>query len=799
MRWFLHRLVDSLRHGGNQSNRSVGTKLPRSLGTKLVIERLEDRLVPSAGAQEEYMLELVNRMRTNPAAELPLLLNSNDANVNSALAYFNVNKQVLGQQWATLTPAPPLAWSDALYSSALAHSQLMLQYDQQQHQFAGEPDPGTRMANAGYATVGTFAWGENIFAYSDSVFFGHAGLAIDWGPTSTGIQNPPGHRENIMSADFQQVGIGIVTAPAGKQTGPLLITQDFAGPAAGTGGPFLLGAMFNDSNQNGFYDPGEGLAGVTITITGANGTFSTTTSAAGGYQIQLPVGSYTVTASGGGLAAPLSEAATIGSNNVMINFSPTGVTTSAPPPVPTLTGPVGSTMNTMPAITWTASTGSARYDLWANDVTAGTSQIIRQQNLTTTSFTPTTPLPAGHQYQAWVEAFDSNGNTAGWSQGWSFTVVAPAPPTLTAPVGSTLANMPTITWTTSTGATRYDLWVDDASAGISQVIRQQNLTTTSYTPVTPLTVGHVYHAWVEAFTSSGQGSGWSQLFSFTVIAPAPPTLTAPLGATVNTTPPITWTSSTGAVLYDLWVDDATAGVSQLIRQPSLTSTSFTPTTPLSVGHLYKAWVEAFDSNGNTGGWSQVLTFAVVAPAPPTLTAPSGSTTSTTPTITWTASAGAVLYDLWVNDATAGISQVIRQQNLTTTSYTPTTPLIVGHRYNAWVEAFNSGGQSGGWSQLLTFAVEPSPPPTLIGPIGSIASTMPTFTWTASTGSARYDLWVNDATIGTAQVIRQQNLTTTSYTPTLGLTAGHQYQAWIEAFTSNNQTSGWSAVLAFTIV
>jgi len=44
---------------------------------------MEERLTPSAGVQEQYMLALINRFRQNPAGELALILNANDANVNT--------------------------------------------------------------------------------------------------------------------------------------------------------------------------------------------------------------------------------------------------------------------------------------------------------------------------------------------------------------------------------------------------------------------------------------------------------------------------------------------------------------------------------------------------------------------------------------------------------------------------------------------------------------------------------------------------------------------------------------------
>jgi uncharacterized protein YkwD len=279
------------------------------------VEALEDRTLLDAGVQEEYALELLNRMRTNPAAELPLLLNSNNSQVQFALSFFNVNRQVLAQQWATLTPAPPLAWNNILAGTALAHSQLMSQDDQQSHQLPGEPSPGQRIQNAGYNYS---SWGENVYAYASDIFDAHAGFAIDWGGTPTGIQSPPGHRENIMNAAFRDVGIGLANGLPGHQTGPLLITEDLGDPVS-TSNPFVVGAVFADANGDGFYNPGEGLAGVNVSVTGPSGTFTTTTSAAGGYQLQLPAGSYTATFSGSGLAAPIVKAVSVATDNVWLD------------------------------------------------------------------------------------------------------------------------------------------------------------------------------------------------------------------------------------------------------------------------------------------------------------------------------------------------------------------------------------------------------------------------------------------------------------------------------------------------
>jgi uncharacterized protein YkwD len=346
------------------TRRSTSSGRPRRT-LRPALEQLEDRLTPAAGLREQYMLELVNRMRMNPATELPRLLNSGDPDIASALASFNVDKNVLAQQWATLTPAAPLAWNDTLANVALTHSQGMLQFDQQTHTLPGEQPLDTRLANAGFLTpLPNVAWsyntGENIAAFAKNVFQGHASLAIDWASGPSGMRSPPEHRINLMNPQFQEIGIGMVDATAGKQTGPLLITQDFSF-RSWLGRPFLLGVVYKDTNADGLYGMGEGLGGASVNVSGAGGTFTTTTTAAGGYQLQLPAGTYTVTVSGAGLASPLTQTVTIGSANVEASFvAPTG---AVAPATPTMTGPTSATTVRLPGFTWTASSGAVRYDL----------------------------------------------------------------------------------------------------------------------------------------------------------------------------------------------------------------------------------------------------------------------------------------------------------------------------------------------------------------------------------------------------------------------------------------------------
>jgi uncharacterized protein YkwD len=250
-------------------------------------------------AQEQELLELVNRMRQAPAAELALLLNSGDPKIAQALQQFGVDRNRLAQQWSSLVPVAPVAWSSELANSAAGHNQQMIATDTQSHRLPGEADIYNRAVNAGY--TGTII-GENIFAFSESVLFGHAGFAIDWGNDVNsvgGIQNPAGHRELLLSANYREVGISITPENVSTtNVGPLVITQDFGNRTALNGKAWLLGVAFQDLDGDNFYDAGEGFSGITVEVRSTSqltaAPIITTTLDAGGYQTLLAPGQYQV-------------------------------------------------------------------------------------------------------------------------------------------------------------------------------------------------------------------------------------------------------------------------------------------------------------------------------------------------------------------------------------------------------------------------------------------------------------------------------------------------------------------------
>src|SRR5439155_6210211 len=125
-------------------------------------------------AEEQFMLELINRARANPTAE-------------AARLGIDLNE---GIETDLISPAPKqaLAFNVKLIQSARGHSQWMLDNDAVTHVETGGIDPADRMRAAGYVFNRAYALGENIaFRYTSeaslpvapTVALLHDGLFID--------------------------------------------------------------------------------------------------------------------------------------------------------------------------------------------------------------------------------------------------------------------------------------------------------------------------------------------------------------------------------------------------------------------------------------------------------------------------------------------------------------------------------------------------------------------------------------------------------------------------------------------
>jgi hypothetical protein len=277
-----------------------------------------DNLHPDGN--EQQMVWLMNRARSNPPQEgiwLAWLGSGGDTLITRACnnpPYWVVDIGVLQNAFAAIQAKPPAAFDVRLYYAAKDHSDYLISINAQSH--TGQT---VRVHDAG------FEWGSYIagvvFSYSLNAVYGHAGFNIDWGDGPYGMQDPPGHRNALMSVTGNYTNVGYAVVPETSSTttvGPQVITGNLAD--ADTGNPdhfnrFIVGTVWEDTNSNGQYDPGEGLAGVTVMPD--SGTYYAVTGNSGGYAVPADAGTYTVSFSGGEIVGAYTRSVAVGTSSVL--------------------------------------------------------------------------------------------------------------------------------------------------------------------------------------------------------------------------------------------------------------------------------------------------------------------------------------------------------------------------------------------------------------------------------------------------------------------------------------------------
>ena len=177
----------------------------------------------------------------------------------------------------------------------------------------------------------------------------------------------------------------------------------------------------------------------------------------------------------------------------------------------------------------------------------------------------------------------------------SFTVNLLPTPVPTPPVARDDGAM--FQWSYINQADSYDLWVDDLTANKSQFIRNSNLTAMSYFEPNVIS-GHTYRWLVRSLSNTGNYSLWSAATILTILPTPVPLITIQVPQSVT----FTWQPVVGANYYDVWINDVTAGVIQLIRNTHVVGASLSA-SGLTVGHTYTWSVRAFSNSGNYSFWT----------------------------------------------------------------------------------------------------------------------------------------------------------------------------------------------------
>lgn len=301
-------------------------------------------------AEEQLMLELHNRARKDPLAEATRLgLDLQDGIITN------------------LTTMPPLAMNRELCITTDLYSETMYNFSTLGHDVDGTTFLERATANNYTGQV----VGENV-AGSFNLNWLYPTLMEDSGWENYG---EPMHREFILGIPYFNSEIGIGNYQGGY-------CDILYGKSSIV---YLLGVVYNDTNNNSFYDVGEGIGDVTITP--SHGDYYTVTGEAGGYSLPITVnGTITLNAcsSINNLNITKEVAVSTTGDNIKIDFiaNKTSIVTTTISTIETTatttteTSTVISTLETTTTINTTETTTSVETTTYTNIVENRTSWIV---------------------------------------------------------------------------------------------------------------------------------------------------------------------------------------------------------------------------------------------------------------------------------------------------------------------------------------------------------------------------------------------------------------------------------------
>ncbi len=265
---------------------------------RLLLEMLEDRRLLSVGAEEQLFVYLLNRTRHDPVAY------QQEQNLPVDLSY--------------VTPRGPLAVNDKLFASSEFHAQEMATYNYFAHQSQVTGDwPNKMVRDQGYPLPSYFPNDRN--SVESLVAGGSRATAPDALKVliiDEGI-NPPGHRNHLLGisefhSENREIGVGYAYSSSSYYRNYWAIHAT----RASIDDRFITGVVYDDLNGNRRYDLNEGLSGISVICNG----MSTTTNAAGGWTLKVSPSTYYVTASGSGFSGTATATASVGNENVEVDF-----------------------------------------------------------------------------------------------------------------------------------------------------------------------------------------------------------------------------------------------------------------------------------------------------------------------------------------------------------------------------------------------------------------------------------------------------------------------------------------------
>ncbi len=376
----------------------------------------------------------------------------------------------------------------------------------------------------------------------------------------------------------------------------------------------------------------------------------------------------------------------------------------------------------------------------------------------------------------------------------------PATPTALTAVGGT--GQVTLSWTSVSNATSYNVYYSTTSGVTATSGTKISSVSTPYIQV-GLTANTTYYYVVTAVNSVGESAASAQASAVTASTlPLPTAPNAPAGAIATggtTQVTLSWGAVSTATSYNVYYA-TTSGVTKSSGTKITNATTPAVQTGLAAGTTYYYIVTAVNSAGE--GAASVQISATTLPAVPSATAPAaptgvtavGGTTQTT--ISWPVVTGADSYNVYWS-ATNGVTKTSGTKVAGVTSPYVKTGLSAGTTYYFIVTAANSVGESAASAQATATTSAPSlaVPTTPTGVTATGGTNQVSISWPAVPGATSYNLyWATTSGVTTAGT----KITTAaaSYIQT-GLAASTTYYYIVTAVNTAGQSVASAQVSAAT--
>jgi fibronectin type 3 domain-containing protein len=437
-------------------------------------------------------------------------------------------------------------------------------------------------------------------------------------------------------------------------------------------------------------------------------------------------------------------------------------------------------------VSWNFVTGATFYEVRRfQSNNPGSAELIASPP--TSPYDDTTATP-GIQYYYWIKGCSTTTPCSDFSLSNSGYRAITAPTGVSATDGTYLDRV-TISWSTSTGATSYQIWRNTSdNSGTANLV---GTPTTSPANDSTAVAGTLYYYWVigcsetrcSAYSTSN--SGYRAL--------TPPTAVSATDGSYTDKIAISWNPSTGATYYEVWHSaNSNPATAALLSSPSSGPYNDIATTP---GVLHYYWLKACGTAGCSGFSTSDTGYRAIT-APTGVTATDGTYIDRVD-ITWSASTGSTFYEVYRNlTDSSGTASLLGSPTIS--PYNDTTA-IPGTQYYYWVKGCSTtpcsaySASNSGWRAINA--------PTGVSASDGTYNDRVEVTWTNSTGATYYRIWRNISdNPGGATMI--SGGTTSPYNDTTAI-AGTLFYYWAQGCNSlgcspsSSSDSGYRAITAPT--